>query len=463
MGTNITRIKGLLQINSGVVINNISSDDTLVGDSDLSVVTEKAIKAYVDAHGGGVTDHGALTGLADDDHTQYHTDTRGDARYLYRENTVAFTPDGDYEPATKKYVDDLVPDLSTSVDDFTIKYVDSKLKIADRIEANIMLNAFRIAINGGLSQFNMVDGITDEYEDESGIDTVNSLNEDYDSSNDLYKPTSQLLSEIDYMEYADDTTARSNYVVNNTGTIKLLSHFDGADGDTFSRDYSKSGHTMIFNNNAQLDTAQYKWGTSSLLFDGTNDYVSIIDSADWDLVGSNTDSWTIDFFVKHTDHVGIEQYIGQNVDATHYWKLIHEHGNGLKFVVYDGSEIITTTFAGEITDTDWHHIALIKVADEYGIYLGGTQVSYVKDSSIATFVASLLLGASEAPADYFSGHIDDIRITNNNAFDASPNSTLDDTITVPTAEHILANIKVYSENTIKTQGSYSLKVTTIGK
>ncbi len=31
--------------------------------------------------GAGVTDHGALTGLADDDHTQYHNDTRGDARY----------------------------------------------------------------------------------------------------------------------------------------------------------------------------------------------------------------------------------------------------------------------------------------------------------------------------------------------------------------------------------------------
>lgn len=28
-----------------------------------------------------ITDHGALTGLADDDHTQYHTDARGDARY----------------------------------------------------------------------------------------------------------------------------------------------------------------------------------------------------------------------------------------------------------------------------------------------------------------------------------------------------------------------------------------------
>ena len=31
--------------------------------------------------GGGVTDHGALTGLGDDDHPQYLTGARGDSRY----------------------------------------------------------------------------------------------------------------------------------------------------------------------------------------------------------------------------------------------------------------------------------------------------------------------------------------------------------------------------------------------
>lgn len=33
------------------------------------------------AGGVGASDHGALTGLADDDHSQYHNDARGDARY----------------------------------------------------------------------------------------------------------------------------------------------------------------------------------------------------------------------------------------------------------------------------------------------------------------------------------------------------------------------------------------------
>lgn len=43
----------------------------------------------------GVTDHGALTGLADDDHAQYHTDARGDARYPQ----LAHNHAGAYEPA----------------------------------------------------------------------------------------------------------------------------------------------------------------------------------------------------------------------------------------------------------------------------------------------------------------------------------------------------------------------------
>jgi len=73
------------------------------------------------AASGGVTDHGALTGLADDDHSQYHTDARGDARYLYRENVAAFTPDGNYEPATKKYVDDNIGGGGLSFLEFTIE------------------------------------------------------------------------------------------------------------------------------------------------------------------------------------------------------------------------------------------------------------------------------------------------------------------------------------------------------
>jgi len=52
--------------------------------------------------------HNNLFGLTEGDpHTQYLNEERADERYLNKENTEEFTPDNDYEPSTKKYVDDL--------------------------------------------------------------------------------------------------------------------------------------------------------------------------------------------------------------------------------------------------------------------------------------------------------------------------------------------------------------------
>ncbi|MEQ1652891.1 MAG: DUF2793 domain-containing protein, partial [Hyphomicrobium sp.] len=53
-----------------------------VADENAIVVFEGAGWAPISSGGGGgVTDHGLLTGLTDDDHVQYHNNARGDARY----------------------------------------------------------------------------------------------------------------------------------------------------------------------------------------------------------------------------------------------------------------------------------------------------------------------------------------------------------------------------------------------
>jgi hypothetical protein len=60
-----------------------------------------------------------------------------------------------------------------------------ELNLSDPVaKANILLNAFRVAINGGHSVFNMMDGVVDEFEDETGVATKTGAT--YDSSNDLY-------------------------------------------------------------------------------------------------------------------------------------------------------------------------------------------------------------------------------------------------------------------------------------
>jgi hypothetical protein len=277
-----------------------------------------------------------------------------------------------------------------------------------------MLNTFRIEINGSLTQQSMVDGIVDEYEDETGIDTGSSTNENYNSTDDYYSPVKEVVG-----------------VDANTG---LMIHGNGGDE-------SGNAHNITYNGNAKLDGTRV-FGPGSSYFNGSSAYLSIADHVDWDLCASSTDYWTIDFWVKHTDHAGVEYYITQYEGAGNYWDLYHVHGSGIKFDLTSASSlVINTGYGGEITDTDWHHIALCKVADKYAIYKDGTQVNYVQDSSTDNLTGTLQIGRRGTVEYYLDGYMDEIRIihdtsaSNGNPFGAAPVVGLTDTITVPTAAH----------------------------
>ena len=85
LGQNTTKFVGgsisRLRVLSSAV--NVKENASEIDFGTNLTVTPTANGVRVDAIGGasGVTDHGDLTGLADDDHTQYHNDARGDARY----------------------------------------------------------------------------------------------------------------------------------------------------------------------------------------------------------------------------------------------------------------------------------------------------------------------------------------------------------------------------------------------
>ena len=175
-------------------------------------------------------------------------------------------------------------------------------------------------------------------------------------------------------------------------------------------DFGNTGHSLSFVDDAIIDTTS-KWGSGSLAFDAANDNIQIADSADWDICASSSSNWTIDFWVKHTDHVDDEKYIAQREGAGNYWYINHTHGAGLRFYLL-GDVTIDTGQAGEITDTDWHHVAMCKVGEEYGVYLDGTQVSHTSTADTDTFAGTLYLGQSGGGGDWFTGNLDDVRIIN---------------------------------------------------
>jgi hypothetical protein len=188
----------------------------------------------------------------------------------------------------------------------------------------------------------------------------------------------------------------------------LLLHMDGTDGSATFTDSSDSAHTVTANGNVQIDTAQSKFGGTSAYLDGSDDYLSIPDNADWDV--GLTGDYTIDLWVKHTQNGGDKAYVGQTVDVTHYWYFHNSQGNGLQFRIQDGTTVIDTGVFGEITDTDWHHVAMVKSGTTYTVYKDGNSISSVTDGRTASFASNLLIGELQGGQD-LDGQIDELRIS----------------------------------------------------
>jgi len=220
-------------------------------------------------------------------------------------------------------------------------------------------------------------------------------------------------------------------------STKLHLECDGVDASTLFVDSGPSAHTVSSNGNAQIDTAESKFGGASGLFDGNGDDLSIPDSADFDFIATVND-YSLGIWAKTSGAGGPsgDRYlVTQREDAGNRWFLNHNASGYLNFEVISSSATILSLSGGTISDDAWHWIAVIKVGIEYGLYLDGVQVAYLSDASMRTFAGQLLIGnisVGDATRSW-DGWLDDIFIADSNIHGAAPNAGLTDTITVPTS------------------------------
>lgn len=82
---------------------------------------------------------------------------------------------------------------------------------------------------------------------------------------------------------------------------------DGSEGSTTFTDSSTSAHTVIPNGNAKITGLADEF-KEAMYFDGSGDYLSVADSADWDF-GSG--DFTVDFWFKKTGTESEGRFIAQ--------------------------------------------------------------------------------------------------------------------------------------------------------
>jgi hypothetical protein len=185
----------------------------------------------------------------------------------------------------------------------------------------------------------------------------------------------------------------------NFASVALLLHFEGADASTTFVDVK--GKTLTANGNAQIDTAQFKYGSSSGLFDGTGDYVDSAASSDYTF---GTGDFTIECFAMFA-----------NIGATNKFLWGHHSGWGVytntdDIFVFNGTSnalLVNNVIAA----STWHHIAFTRQSGVMRLYLDGAQIGSNTPNSQNFNTTNFRVGAQTSGSGGMNGWIDELRVT----------------------------------------------------
>ena len=201
--------------------------------------------------------------------------------------------------------------------------------------------------------------------------------------------------------------------------VSLLLPFDGSDTATSTSDESDNSHTITFAGTAQLDTAQKKFGTASLLLDGDSDYIQVADHDSFDFDAGN---FTVECWIRFAA-------LGNNTIFSHWangtassmsYYLTYFNGSGILRLGHYLSGNADTSYSWSPSTGTWYHIALERSGTTLKVYIDGTSVISVSASTTALrnsedpFRIGVFNDASTGSPSldwYFNGHIDDLRMT----------------------------------------------------
>lgn len=210
---------------------------------------------------------------------------------------------------------------------------------------------------------------------------------------------------------------------------KLLLHFDGANGSTVITD--ERGHTVTAVGNAQISTAQSKFGGSSGLVDGTGDYFNIADAADLSI---GTSLFTLETWIYGINVSGRRYYIDKRSADYRGWCLMSQISSAeILFCAHYSSGWDVLLSSGQTLSTGvWQHLAVSRISPTaFEMHVDGTRVATATVAaaySIEQCTTDLRIGwTAGTPNEYANCYFEDIRLVIGQAVYSGA------TITVPTS------------------------------
>jgi hypothetical protein len=189
--------------------------------------------------------------------------------------------------------------------------------------------------------------------------------------------------------------------------VSLLLHGNGTNGSTTITDNSPSPKTVTAVGNAQISTAQSKFGGASIAFDGSGDYLTVPSNTAF---AFGTGDFTVELWLRiNAYQQTYTTFLGTRPDGNAYtnaWSLDYDNSGGL----YAFSNAFIALKTAALSTGVWAHIAFVRKDNVCFIYKDGvfqSSQANTQDFSQQTFS----VGAAGNGSGPVNGYIDDLRIT----------------------------------------------------
>jgi hypothetical protein len=200
--------------------------------------------------------------------------------------------------------------------------------------------------------------------------------------------------------------------------VSLLLHMNGSNGSTTFLDSSRLGHTVTANGNAQISTAQGKFGGASAAFDGNGDYLSVAGSSS---AFSSTGDLTIEAWCYIRSASAFAGIFSLRESAAAAGAAINILNNGnFDFGIYGSGGGSFATYP--VSLNEWLHVALVRSGsgtNNCTCFVNGTlvgQFTSTAEANRASNTAVIGRYYANGTNQYFvDGYIDDVRYTKGRA------------------------------------------------
>ncbi len=198
----------------------------------------------------------------------------------------------------------------------------------------------------------------------------------------------------------------------NSGKARINFGQGGA-GDTFFRDSSSYAHPISLSDSVAPTSTPAKFGNSAY-FNGSS-YAFTPDAPEFNITGD----YTIDLWAYPTT-LGGGGVFSRDTNGYSGYVPYMVYQNGSSFTFYSAGQSNSWTIASAqnictgVVTNQWYHLAVVRSGNTYSTYCNGVRTTTWTSAVVpwTTSQAPLIIGRQYNSSAYFTGYVDEVRLSN---------------------------------------------------